>query len=134
MYQDRRYKNNPTYREWKKSYQRRRYAEDPAYKEQLAKYRDSDECRASRRGVRNRYNNRLRLLINDAKSAPCNICNKHYPHVCMDLHHREGEVKLFSLSKYSGKSFETVRAEIAKCDLLCANCHRLTHFAKIGSK
>jgi len=45
----------------------------------------------------------------------------------MDFDHRPGEEKLFLLkvSKMVTYKLETVLLEIAKCDLVCANCHRM---------
>jgi hypothetical protein len=45
----------------------------------------------------------------------------------MDYDHREGTVKLGSIAGiHSGKlwSFDKIDEEVAKCDLVCANCHR----------
>lgn len=42
----------------------------------------------------------------------------------MDFDHRPGETKLFDIClgyRYSRKKLD---AEIAKCDVVCANCHR----------
>ena len=44
----------------------------------------------------------------------------------MDFDHRLGEVKSFVISYAPGRhSLEAITAEIAKCDVVCANCHRL---------
>ena len=43
-----------------------------------------------------------------------------------DFHHRDPSQKDFSISK-NAKSFEKCKQELDKCDLLCANCHRLRH-------
>jgi hypothetical protein len=45
----------------------------------------------------------------------------------MDFDHRPGETKCFNLSIAAGQtrlSWEKMEAEIAKCDVVCANCHR----------
>ena len=46
-----------------------------------------------------------------------------------DFHHKDRSQKDFSIS-VSGKtrSWEKLRMELEKCELLCANCHREHHF------
>ena len=41
----------------------------------------------------------------------------------LTFHHRDPKTKLFGLSISSTRSWEKIRAELDKCDLLCANCH-----------
>ena len=41
-----------------------------------------------------------------------------------DFHHRNPEEKDYSISDHSRAKLETIKAEIDKCDVLCANCHR----------
>ena len=72
-----------------------------------------------------------RALINEAKDRPCQDCGRSYPPHVMQLDHRPGEVKLFSVGARAGQSRDRLLAEIAKCDVVCANCHALrTHFRK----
>lgn len=79
-------------------------------------------------------------IIQDYKSRPCADCVRDgilrtWPAFVMDLHHARG-VKLFTLAKVSrgieklGISLkqlteEMLRRELAKCDPLCANHHRI---------
>jgi len=44
----------------------------------------------------------------------------------LQFHHRDAATKRFSLGNFSG-SYSAMWAEAGKCDLLCANCHRLRH-------
>ena len=38
------------------------------------------------------------------------------------------EIKLFNIGNAVGKSFQEVLTEAEKCDIVCANCHRIrTH-------
>ena len=48
---------------------------------------------------------------------------------CFDFDHREPMQKSFAISSMARDVAEaTLQAEFAKCDLVCANCHRLrTH-------
>lgn len=74
-----------------------------------------------------------RDFINGIKSKPCADCGGTFDPVCMDFDHRPGEVKLFPIAKgaelfYRKKTtsrMSLLLAEIAKCDIVCANCHRL---------
>lgn len=43
-----------------------------------------------------------------------------------DFHHLDPAKKDFSLFK-NAKCFKTMRPELDKCVLLCANCHRIRH-------
>ena len=69
------------------------------------------------------YNER-RLMVIAAKSRPCADCGMQYPYYVMDFDHREGEDKLANVTHLRYMSEDTLRAEIAKCDVVCANCHR----------
>lgn len=72
-------------------------------------------------------------LIPKYKDIPCLDCGNIFPFVAMDFDHRPDEVKLFkvcSLSKLkaTAENISLIEKEIAKCDLICANCHRVrTH-------
>ncbi len=71
------------------------------------------------------YKNKIRQLVKDAKSVPCMDCGVKYPSYVMDLDHRRGKKK-FNLSVAAQRrlAIQTVINEIAKCDVVCANCHR----------
>jgi hypothetical protein len=58
----------------------------------------------------------------------CNRCGENDP-VCLDFHHRDPTQKVFSIHQTARKAIGKARilAEIAKCDVLCANCHRKLH-------
>ena len=80
--------------------------------------------------IQNERVKRNRDGIRQAKQVPCEDCGKRYPHV-MDFDHRPGETKSFNLAITAGQtrlSWEKIAAEIAKCDVVCANYHRIrTH-------
>ena len=66
-------------------------------------------------------------LINSLKAGPCKDCGRVFPVECMDFDHvpDRGE-KLFTLGPAgaSCRPWDELRAEIDKCDVVCANCHR----------
>lgn len=88
------------------------------------------------KGNKNKYRARLKHYRQEIKSkitalkesSTCADCSNYYPPVCMDFDHVRGK-KLFDISSYSGKcgsmSWERIQQEIDKCELVCANCHRL---------
>ncbi len=74
-----------------------------------------------------RYKNERRRWLEEIKNRPCLDCGKIYPPWVMDFDHRDGDQKLHSISWMALRNtsnFEKIKLEIAKCDLVCANCHR----------
>jgi len=59
------------------------------------------------------------------KEAPCVDCGRRFPPECMQWDHRPGEVKYRAISRITSMPREALMAEIAKCDLVCANCHAI---------
>ena len=58
------------------------------------------------------------------KAAPCADCGGRFPEECMDFDHVRG-TKRFSISKSCRLGTDAqLLEEIAKCELVCANCHR----------
>lgn len=70
---------------------------------------------------------RLKLQAIAYKGSKCQKCGYAGYIGAFDFHHRDPLVKDFSLSHAKLTSFEKVKPELDKCDLLCANCHREEH-------
>lgn len=75
-----------------------------------------------------RYKKERGDLVNALKRGKsCTDCGGIFPPWVMDFDHREGEIKIGSISRLAitdTVSIERIKIEIAKCDLVCANCHR----------
>ena len=64
---------------------------------------------------------------------PCIDCGEADP-VVLEFDHREGERKLFNIGESIRRSYglARVQAEVAKCDVRCANCHRRKTYRDAG--
>jgi hypothetical protein len=72
-------------------------------------------------------NAKIRDLIRSAKDKPCADCGRTFPYYVMEFDHRDGEVKCFNIADVMGPrrtGMQRMLAEMAKCDVVCANCHR----------
>lgn len=72
---------------------------------------------------------RLRRWVNEQKSERgCSQCVEDDP-ACLDLHHRNSDEKEMTISTMItyGHGKESLQAELEKCEVLCANCHRAEH-------
>lgn len=57
----------------------------------------------------------------------CKDCGENNP-IVLDLHHRDHTKKDIEVSNaVRGWSWKRLKTEIDKCDVLCANCHRIEH-------
>jgi hypothetical protein len=73
---------------------------------------------------------RLCTWANDHKrDRGCHSCSETRP-ACLDFHHDQRDQKSMAVTDMitNGYGRETLRAEIAKCTVLCANCHRREHY------
>lgn len=89
------------------------------------------ENRSAVRDGRRARRARLRQMVDDLKrDAPCMDCVTVYPPYVTDYHHRDPLVKSAGVAKLVGdlRSEARILVEIAKCDLLCANCHRVREY------
>lgn len=102
---------------------------EAARKRHQEKRNDPEYLAAMRERGRDRYwNHPISVLVREARSKPCVDCGRQHPFPAMDLDHVRGE-KAFKVSvpAVCSRPVEEVQAEIDKCDVRCAICHRLRH-------
>jgi hypothetical protein len=65
--------------------------------------------------------------VDSLKSGPCTDCGTHYPPVCMDFDHLPEFKKTADVSTARSRKWSKSRIleEVAKCELVCSNCHRI---------
>src|ERR1035437_322921 len=73
----------------------------------------------------------MREYVDKIKDVPCKDCGERHPSFGMDFDHRERESKYREIAKLvHGGSWENLYMEIAKCDVVCSNCHRIRTYGK----
>ena len=76
--------------------------------------------------VRSRQNTKRRALA--ALGGTCRGCGRSDPVAAVEFHHLDPRDKEFAISTDGApRSWPRIEAELAKCVLLCANCHREVH-------
>ena len=76
------------------------------------------------RKIKNKVSNYIAEFKRRGKCVDCGFSGKKYPFV-LDFHHLRD--KKFSIASFSSfiVSLDTLNKEISKCELICANCHRI---------
>ena len=70
----------------------------------------------------------LKKTCVEYKGGKCEKCEGVFHPAIYDFHHKDPTEKDFSLGHMKALKFSyTIKAELDKCSLLCANCHRLEH-------
>ncbi len=73
---------------------------------------------------------KLRAAVAAEKDRPCTDCGESYPYYVMQFDHMDGETKVLDVATAlsRGWSIARLQQEIAKCEVVCANCHAIrTH-------
>lgn len=104
---------------YQKAYNTRRYKEDPEY------------CEAQKKRVRHRQKELRKWFWKLKETMSCMRCAENHP-ACLVFHHRDSGKKDCDVANAitHGWGKERILKEIAKCDVLCANCHRKLHWEK----
>lgn len=73
----------------------------------------------------------IREWVQELKgNTPCKDCGVQYPYYVMDFDHIDDKKILVSKVINNG-SWVQVKAEIAKCEIVCSNCHRARTYKRI---
>ena len=71
------------------------------------------------------FQKRRREAINNIKlSLGCTLCGYNSHPAALQFNHIKGH-KSFNISQDPKRKWEDIIAEIAKCEVLCANCHSI---------
>ena len=110
-------------RDCKAAYQRQWYERN--------RERHIENVNAIRRELRRTH----AAIVARGKSRPCADCGVTYPPYVMDFDHVRGN-KLREIGVMRGTvSTQVLLAEIAKCEVVCSNCHRIrTHRRRTGGE
>ena len=88
-------------------------------------------CKECHKASKQRYVNKIKDMIYQYKLGhPCIECGEADP-IVLDFHHRDPNAKSFKISfavMHGSYSIFTIQEEMAKCDVLCANCHTKMHY------
>ena len=92
----------------------------------LELYQDSwNLCKDCLRRYRKALRRAKADVIQEYKERPCMDCGISYPYYVMDFDHVRGEKRFNVSSSYTSYSWADIIDEIAKCDVVCSNCHRI---------
>lgn len=90
--------------------------------------RSSRQCKECRRvRMRARYRERQAVVEEIKLRSGCVDCGYNANPRALDFDHLPGAVKRFTVAAgvISGRSLDEILAEITKCEVVCANCHRI---------
>lgn len=63
----------------------------------------------------------------DSFKTECSECGEKHP-ATLEFHHLDSTEKEFEISQAVGYDYKRIEKEIAKCIILCSNCHRIVHW------
>ena len=81
-------------------------------------------------GMRSRWRAHGRIL-DRLRDVPCADCQGRFPPCAMDFDHQDPRTKNQGVTRMVGRAgISRILAEAAKCDIVCANCHRLRTYLR----
>lgn len=99
-----------------------KYLSDPARR--IKHYKVSNVAKNERKVFVSKFVNKL-------KDNPCTDCGDKFHPVAMDFDHLSNKEWSISQMVASGLPLDRIKEELSKCELVCANCHRIrTHLRR----
>lgn len=96
----------------------RRYLQNPRKRENHYAY------------IKKRREMRRDWMVEYKESHPCTDCQQFWPWYVMHFDHVRGEKVGDIGTLILGHSMDVIRAEMEKCELVCANCHAIRTHAR----
>jgi len=93
----------------------------------------SEEIKARRKETRRKYEKSVseknkKWLAELKSTLKCVLCGFDKHPEALDFHHKNPADKKFEVGRgITRKTLKQVQEEIAKCEVVCANCHRALH-------
>jgi hypothetical protein len=115
--------------EEKKAYARQWYLAHQEDQKELARQWRKANPESHREEVRQHLRKKREHLRQIRKELGCKNCGNADPRV-LDFHHRNPIDKSFNISGHISKGLSTLLKEVEKCDVMCANCHRIVEWEK----
>jgi len=84
-------------------------------------------CKSCRTDYQTERRRKIKAQCVEFLGGKCMCCGLVDDPCVYDFHHRDPSQKDLSFGSMS-KSFDSLKEELMKCDLLCANCHRKRHY------
>jgi hypothetical protein len=98
------------------------YCKDCSRKKDKLHYQNPIRKESIRKAVMETRERNMLFLLEHLGTHSCVDCGESDP-IVLDFDHVRGE-KLYDVSSMASYSLETLQAEIDKCEVRCANCHR----------
>ena len=95
------------------------YTPNPKYKDHRVK---CDSC------IKKTKASEVKKRLVEYKGGRCKDCDQEYYPVVFDFDHIDPDEKSFKISGKAIYRWRELIKEVKKCDLRCANCHRLRHY------
>jgi hypothetical protein len=89
--------------------------------------RSTPEYKEYMRGYARQHYLKRKARLDELKTGGCSICGYNEHPSCLDFHHLDPSKKEWYSMQLMNRNFDVAKEEIAKCVLVCANCHRLIH-------
>ncbi len=95
------------------------------------KYTKSQKCRDALKQAAIRRRKARHEQVDQIKNVPCADCGGRFASCAMDFDHIKGS-KSYTISQMvqRGYNMEIILKEVAKCEIVCANCHRVRTYIR----
>lgn len=111
----------------RREYQKKHYSIPENKKKASARSRKWYKIRDGR-GTNNQHYQKMKCRAVEYKGGKCCVCGYDKCTAAMDFHHLDPTVKEYNLGYVLHLIWDKLKAELDKCILVCANCHRELHF------
>jgi hypothetical protein len=73
-------------------------------------------------------------MLDELRDVPCADCGRRFPPCVMQFDHRDPATKKYEVTRIITRARSVILAEVARCDIVCTNCHRdRTHRRRVAS-